>query len=193
MAALPFVSRFGDASHGDKSTFKGYGTRKPSDWLGIFAEDFGLATRGYRCPMSGMNQVAIDISDDTYIVASISLLADVFRDDARLRAWWPNRTLTVYSDRGEKGLRWTVSGEFVGSSEVWLEEVHAGVIVHYYLRVDPTVEGTTTQRREMTDSPRAQRYLSKIRHRQVTSWKRIIWQIKDEMEMGTHPSSSGSS
>ena len=200
MATIPFASEIGDASHGDKSTYEiclyggyllAYGTRIPSNWLGIFTEEFHRDHKGYRSPMSGMTQVAIDIADDTYIVANISRVSAVFRDEARWRTWWPDRLLTVYNDRGEKGLRWTVTGEFIGSSEVWLEQAHAGVIVHYYLRVDPTVEGSTTQRREFTGSPRAQRYVSKIRHRQVTSWKKIIWQIKDDLELGANHSRPG--
>ena len=125
---------------------------------------------------------SIDITDDTFILTSISAVAEVVRDQERWRIWWPDRVLTVYSDRGEKGLRWTVAGEFVGSSEIWIEESAPGVIVHYYLRVDPTREGSSLLKSSITGSPRSERYLQKVRHRQVTSWKRIIWQVKDDLE-----------
>lgn len=136
--------------------------------------------------MTGIGNSSIDIADDTYISADISAVAAVIRDQSRWQIWWPDRVLSVYSDRGEKGLRWTVSGDFVGSAEIWIEELSPGaipgVVVHYYLRVDPTSEGSRLVRRVPTGSPRANRYLAKVRHRQVTSWKRIIWQVKDELE-----------
>ncbi len=125
---------------------------------------------------------SIDISDDTFILTSSSAVAEVVRDQNRWRIWWPDRVLTVYSDRGDKGLRWTVAGEFVGSAEIWIEESTPGVIVHYYLRVDPTREGSSLLKGSITGSPRSDRYLQKVRHRQVTTWKRIVWQIKDDLE-----------
>ncbi|MCF8530064.1 MAG: hypothetical protein K9G12_06485 [Candidatus Nanopelagicales bacterium] len=129
---------------------------------------------------------SIDISDDTFILSSVSSVAAVVRDESRWRQWWPDRVLTVYSDRGDKGLRWTVAGEFVGSSEIWIEESVPGVIVHYYLRVDPTREGSSHHKQSLTGSPRSQRFLAKAQHRQVTTWKRIIWDIKDELEGRKH-------
>lgn len=132
--------------------------------------------------MTELRHTSIDIADDTFISASISAVATVIRDQSRWQTWWPDRVLTVYSDRGDKGLRWTVSGDFVGSAEIWIEEITPGVIVHYYLRVDPTSEGSSVLKRVSTGSPRATRYLAKVHHRQVTSWKRIIWTIKDELE-----------
>ena len=125
---------------------------------------------------------SIDITDDTFILTSSSLVAEVVRDRDRWRIWWPDRVLTVYSDRGYRGLRWTVAGDFVGSTEIWIEESAPGVIVHYYLRVDATREGSSVLKGSITGSPRSNRYLQKVRHREVTTWKRIVWQIKDELE-----------
>jgi hypothetical protein len=125
---------------------------------------------------------SIDITDDTFILTSSSLVAEVVRDRDRWRIWWPDRVLTVYSDRGDRGLRWTVAGDFVGSTENWIEESAPGVIVHYYLRVDATREGSSLLKGSITGSPRSNRYLQKVRHREVTTWKRIVWQIKDELE-----------
>ncbi len=125
---------------------------------------------------------SIDITDDTFILCEISAVASVIRDQERWRMWWPDRVLTVYSDRGDKGLRWTVTGDFVGSSEIWIEESAPGVIVHYYLRVDPTRQGSSLLKSSPTGSPRSARYLDKVRHRQASTWKRIIWQVKDDLE-----------
>ena len=125
---------------------------------------------------------SIDITDDTFILTSSSLVAEVVRDRDRWRIWWPDRVLSVYSDRGDRGLRWTVAGDFVGSTEIWIEESAPGVIVHYYLRVDATREGSSVLKGSITGSPRSNRYLQKVRHREVTTWKRIVWQIKDELE-----------
>jgi hypothetical protein len=132
--------------------------------------------------VSHVVSTSIDITDDTFILCEISEVASVFRDEVRWRQWWPDRVLTVYSDRGDKGLRWTVAGDFVGSSEIWIEESAPGVIVHYYLRVDPTRQGSAIEKGSLTGSPRSQRQLHKVRHRQITTWKRIIWHIKDELE-----------
>ncbi len=40
-------------------------------------------------------------------------------------------------DRGLDGIRWSVTGAWVGSLEVWLEAVGDGVVVHHYARLDP--------------------------------------------------------
>ncbi len=50
--------------------------------------------------------------------------------------WWPELQLSIFMDRGDKGVRWSISGALVGSSEIWLEPFADGVIVHYYLRAD---------------------------------------------------------
>ena len=65
------------------------------------------------------------------------VLAAEFATPARWRALWPDLDLEVMTDRGDEGLRWTVTGALVGTMEVWLEPVLDGTLLHYFLRADP--------------------------------------------------------
>jgi hypothetical protein len=130
---------------------------------------------------------SVDLVDETYVVAAPATLAAVVSDPARWRAWWPSLRLTVFMDRGLKGVRWSVTGDLVGSSEIWLEEVGDGVLVHYYLRADPTVPGSGTTPRSLPDSPRGRRAADRLRARHAIAWKRTIWRLKDELEAGRRP------
>jgi len=133
----------------------------------------------------------IDIADDTVIYAPATSVIAVVRDSATWLRWWPDLTLEVYGDRGNKGLRWTVSGALVGSSEIWLETLtsetseSAATIVHYYLRATPTRAGSEIVPRSVTNSAREQREVHKLRERHVLAWKRTIWGLKDSLE-GSH-------
>jgi hypothetical protein len=130
----------------------------------------------------------IDIADDTVIYAPTTELIAIIRDQSTWVRWWPDLTLQVYGDRGEKGLRWTVTGALVGSSEIWLEAIDAAspeedaTIVHYYLRANPTRSGSAIHSRAMTDSARERREIHKLRERHVIAWKRTVWALKDSLE-----------
>jgi hypothetical protein len=130
----------------------------------------------------------IDIADDTVIYAPVTAVIAVVGDSSTWRRWWPDLTLKVYGDRGNMGLRWTVSGSLVGSSEIWLEpcasEISgpAATIVHYYLRAAPTRAGSEIVPRAVTNSVREQRQIHKLRERHVLAWKRTIWGLKDSLE-----------
>lgn len=80
----------------------------------------------------------VDVMDETFVVAPPSALAAAIGDPANWARWWPDLTLTVFADRGEEGIRWTVSGAWTGSMEIWLEAVLDGTVLHYFLRLDPT-------------------------------------------------------
>ena len=130
----------------------------------------------------------IDIADDTVIYAPVTAVIAVVGDSSTWRRWWPDLTLKVYGDRGNMGLRWTVSGSLVGSSEIWLEPLAshtsdpAATIVHYYLRATPTRSGSEIVPRAATNSVREQREVHKLRERHVLAWKRTIWGLKDSLE-----------
>ena len=130
----------------------------------------------------------IDIADDTVIYASTSDLIAIIREQSTWVRWWPDLTLQVYGDRGEKGLRWTVTGALVGSSEIWLESIEVAsagevaTIVHYYLRANPTRSGSEIYSRTMTNSARERREIHKLRERHVIAWKRTVWALKDSLE-----------
>lgn len=96
----------------------------------------------------------VDLADDTFVVADPRRVADVVADPARWARWWPELELTVFQDRGEKGIRWTATGALVGSCEIWVEPWGDGAIVHYYLRADPTCRGSATRARTLSHRQR---------------------------------------
>ena len=111
----------------------------------------------------------LDIADDTFLVAAVAAVADVVRDPASWRAWWPDLALTVTQDRGVAGMRWTVDGSVVGSMEIWLEPVGAGTVLHWFLRADPS-------------AARSPRRLARARERRVRGWKAQVFALKDRLE-----------
>ena len=124
----------------------------------------------------------VDLVDETFIVAPPAALAAALAERRRWRQWWPDLTLDVFMDRGEKGIRWSVTGALVGSCEVWLEPFGDGAIVHYYLRADPTETAQPTVARIYPDSPRGRRAADRLRRRQALRGKRSVWSWKYEME-----------
>ncbi|SDU65781.1 hypothetical protein [Jiangella alkaliphila] len=112
---------------------------------------------------------AIDLMDDTFVVAERAELAAYVRDPAVARAWWPRLTLAVHQDRGLEGVRWTVAGELTGSTELWLERWGDGVVVHWFLRADPA-------------SPRARP--DRLARRYTVAFKARIHELKDRLEHG---------
>ncbi len=115
---------------------------------------------------------SVDLVDETFIAAPPQALADAVADPLRWAAWWPDRTLEVFLDRGIKGQRWSVAGDLVGSAEIWLEAYRDGAILHYYLRADPPAGGRALSAR------RADR----IRRSEAVRWKRSVWALKHEYE-----------
>ena len=128
----------------------------------------------------------VDLMDETYVVAEPSVLAARLRDPALVRRAWPGLDLVVFMDRGDAGIRWTVTGDLVGSCEIWLEPYGDGVIVHYFLRADPTRRGSRTEPR--TGAPRKlQHQAIRIGRQHATRWKAVLHTLKDELEAGRPP------
>ena len=134
---------------------------------------------------------AVDLVDETYVVVERARIAAVVADESRWRIWWPTLELTVFMDRGLDGLRWSITGELVGSAEIWLEAQPEGVLVHYYLRGEPTVPGSATQARTLPQSARGTREIDRLRRRHALAWKRSIWGLKDELEGPRRPGEPG--
>jgi hypothetical protein len=116
----------------------------------------------------------LDIADDTFVVAAPAAVAELVRDPAWWPTWWPDLRVTVSSDRGPKGMQWTVRGAVQGSMEIWLEPWGDGVIVHWYLRAEPV---RVVRRPERAQAQRA-------RH-----WKEQVSALKDRLEAGREPGS----
>jgi ribosome-associated toxin RatA of RatAB toxin-antitoxin module len=114
---------------------------------------------------------SLDISCDDLVVADPAYVAERLGSDTLWREWWPELTLTPSERRGSEGVRWAVTGAAIGTAEWWLEPVRDGVVVHWYLRVDPT----------RSTGPRRMR---KLQERYVARYRNRIWRFKDEVESG---------
>lgn len=133
---------------------------------------------------------AVDLVDETFIAADPHRIAAVVADRDRWRQWWPDLKMTVFMDRGVKGIRWSVVGAFVGSAEIWIEPCFDGAIVHYYLRLDPTPSAVDVTNRsdggsvDQRGRPLSPRLAARVRASRAQAWKRIVWSLKDELEAG---------
>jgi hypothetical protein len=112
---------------------------------------------------------AVDVADDTYLACPPELVAPLLADPRRWAAWWPDLRLTTTRDRGLKGRQWAVAGRLTGTAEIWLEPWWDGVVLHFYLRAEPTParHGSTREHR-----------------RRVQRWKTQVHRLKDELEAG---------
>ena len=113
----------------------------------------------------------LDISCDDLVVADPAYVAARLGSDTLWREWWPDLILTAAERRGLEGVRWTVAGAAIGTAEWWLEAVRDGVVVHWYLRVDPV-------------KPVRGQALARLKERYVASYREHLWRFKDEAEAG---------
>jgi hypothetical protein len=118
---------------------------------------------------------SVDVLDETFLVVPPRSLVVIFADPERCRQFWPDLRLTVYTDRGDEGLRWTVHGALVGTMEVWLEQVLDGTVLHYYLRADPVGRDGSV----VALPPRAAAAETRRRH---LATKQVMFALKDELE-----------
>lgn len=114
----------------------------------------------------------VDLIDETYLVVDRSVLAGHVHDRVRWRTWWPDLTLSIFMDRGADGIRWSVTGSWVGSAEIWLEPFADGVLLHLYLRLDPV------------GAPLTRRAADRQRRGYALAWKRHVNALKDDLEGG---------
>jgi hypothetical protein len=128
----------------------------------------------------------IDLVDETFVAARPEAVAALVHDEARWSRWWPGLTLTVFMDRGFAGIRWSATGVAVGSCEIWLEAVADGVLVHYYVRLDPIEKHSGKPMREPTDAA-GWRKAAALRAAWARDWKLNVWALKDELEGTRHP------
>jgi len=120
---------------------------------------------------------SVDVVDEMFLVAPRSEIAAIFADPVTQRRIWPDLRLTVYADRGDEGLRWTVQGALVGTMEVWLEQVLDGTVLHYFLRADPP--GPTGEPAPLP--PKIA--IRESRRRQLLA-RAAFFQLKQRLEMG---------
>lgn len=122
----------------------------------------------------------VDLVDETFLAVPARRLATEFADPSAWARWWPTLRLELAEGRGDKGVRWQVVGEQLrGTSEVWLEQVRDGTVVHFYLRVDPVDAPSSRQR--------ARRLADRLRRAHAVAFKRRLNALKDELEAGRPP------
>lgn len=131
----------------------------------------------------------VDLVDETFIAVARPRVAEAFRrDEGLLDTWWPDLELTVFMDRGDAGVRWSMTGALVGSCELWFEEVLDGTLVHYYLRGVPSgADGVTAL--PLPDTPAGWRHAARLRSQRAKRWKSDIWAFKDALEGNRLPGS----
>ena len=116
---------------------------------------------------------SIQIADQTYVAAGGARVGAAVADRSSWRRWWPDLRLEVVEDRGEKGMRWAVTGALTGTMEVWLEPSLDGVVLHYFLHAEPT--GVAAWQL-------AKLNLAKITHRRRVAGKNMAFEVKTTLE-----------
>lgn len=118
----------------------------------------------------------IHVADQGFVAAPPEAVAALVADRRRWRRWWPDLALTVREDRGDKGVRWQVTGPLTGTMEVWLDPRMDGTMVNYFLHAEPT-DGAVLA----TRGPRTM--MEEIRVRREAG-KAMTFQIKAIVEAG---------
>lgn len=123
---------------------------------------------------------AIDLVDETFIAVPPSTVAAAFKDPRSWTLYWPDLLLTVYADRGDEGLRWTVQGGMLGTMEIWCEALLDGTLLHYFLRATPA--GPGGQPLELPP-----RQLMRVYDQRAKTAKAIALGLKETLEDGRRP------
>ena len=116
---------------------------------------------------------SIQIADQTYVAAAAAQVGAAVADQSSWRRWWPDLRLQVVEDRGEKGMRWAVTGALTGTMEIWLEPSLDGVVLHYFLHAEPT--GVAAWQL-------AKLNLAKMTHARRVAGKNMAFELKRTLE-----------
>lgn len=116
---------------------------------------------------------SIQVADQTFVAADPVDVGKAVSDVASWRRWWPDLRLAVVEDRGDKGIRWTVTGALTGTMEVWLEPMLDGAILNYFLHAEPA--GVAAWQLARMD-------LAKAAHRRRVAGKRMAFEVKAALE-----------
>ncbi len=126
------------------------------------------------CEAGAVN--SIQIADQTYVAADGARVGAAIADPSSWRRWWPDLRLQVVEDRGEKGMRWSVTGALTGTMEIWLEPLKDGidgVLLHYFVHAEPT--GVAAWQL-------AKLNLAKMAHRRRVAGKNMAFELKVTLE-----------
>ena len=115
----------------------------------------------------------MQIADETFIAADPARVGAAVADPASWRRWWPDLRLEVVEERGDKGIRWAVTGPLTGTMEIWLEPLLDGVLLHYFLHAEPS--GVSAWRL-------ARMNLAGMIHRRRVAAKKMAFEVKEALE-----------
>jgi len=115
----------------------------------------------------------VQIADETFIAADPARVGAAVADPASWRRWWPDLRLEVVEERGDKGIRWAVTGPLTGTMEIWLEPLLDGVLLHYFLHAEPS--GVSAWRL-------ARMNLAGMIHRRRVAAKKMAFEVKEALE-----------
>ena len=114
---------------------------------------------------------SLDISCDDLVVADPAYVAERLGSDTLWREWWPDLDADAVRATRPGGRPLGRHGAAIGTAEWWLEAVRDGVVVHWYLRVDPA-------------KPVRGRAVERLKERYVAAYREQLWRFKDELEAG---------
>lgn len=118
---------------------------------------------------------SIQVADQTYIAAAPAVVGNAVANRSSWRRWWPDLRLEVTEDRGDKGIRWSVTGALTGTMEIWLEPMLDGAVLHYFLHAEPS--GVAAWQL-------AKMNLAKVNHRRRVAGKDMAFEVKTVLEGG---------
>lgn len=122
---------------------------------------------------------SIQVADQTFVAAPAQSATALISDRGNWRRWWPDLQLTVVQDRAEQGVRWKVSGPLEGTTELWLEPVLDGFVLHYFLHAEPVGALPAEPSALMTE-------LARRNHRRRVAGRAMAFEVKDRLESGRH-------
>lgn len=118
---------------------------------------------------------SIQVADQTYIAAAPAVVGNAVANRSSWRRWWPDLRLEVTEDRGDKGIRWSVTGALTGTMEIWLEPMLDGAVLHYFLHAEPSAVAAWQL---------AKMNLAKVNHRRRVAGKDMAFEVKTVLEGG---------
>lgn len=140
---------------------------------------------------------SFQIVEDLFVVAPPNAIAEALADGWAERAW-PGLQLRLERDRTHEGRVWSVTGELIGTMEVWLEPVLDGTVFHFFLWAEPgqtpRPKRTPISSNPEAHSSRGERRIRRTTHRLRLATRAAMTHLKARLEegrqLGCPPSSS---
>lgn len=116
---------------------------------------------------------SIQIADQMFVAADAAAVGRAVSDRGSWARWWPDLNLNVVEDRGDQGMRWSVTGALTGTMEVWLQPMLDGVLLHYFLHAEPAGAAAWEL---------ARMKMAKVNHQRRVAGKKMAFEVKERLE-----------